>query len=58
MSTNAAVGLDRHARAGPFENGPGVIDPPVAIGGAVVFPGDLIVTDSDGGVVVPHHRAG
>src|SRR5918998_1473200 len=44
-------------RAGPFKNGPGVIGSPVAVGGVVVSPGDLIVTDPDGVVVVPHHRA-
>ena len=59
--TLAAQGLVVFARAatpaGPFKNGPGVIGSPVAVGGVVVFPGDLIVTDSDGVVVVPHQRA-
>ena len=60
--TLAAQGLVVFARAatpaGPFKNGPGVIGAPVAVGGVVVFPGDLIVTDSDGVVVVPRDRAG
>jgi regulator of RNase E activity RraA len=43
--------------AGPFKNGPGVIGSPVAVGGVVVSPGDLIVTDPDGVVVVPRGRA-
>src|SRR5215218_3359744 len=59
--TLAAQGLVVFARAatpaGPFKNGPGVIGSPVAVGGVVVSPGDLIVTDPDGVVVVPHHRA-
>ncbi len=59
--TLAAQGLVVFARAatpaGPFKNGPGVIGSPVAVGGVVVSPGDLIVTDTDGVVVVPHRRA-
>jgi regulator of RNase E activity RraA len=59
--TLAAQGLVVFARAatpaGPFKNGPGVIGAPVAVGGVVVSAGDLIVTDSDGVVLVPRHRA-
>jgi regulator of RNase E activity RraA len=58
--TLAAQGLVIFARAatpaGPFKNGPGVIGAPVAVGGVVVSPGDLIVTDTDGVAVVPHDR--
>jgi RraA family protein len=58
----ASLGFPVWARAttpaGPFKNGPGVIGAPVAVGGVVVSPGDLIVTDSDGVVVVPRDRAG
>ncbi|MGR6089384.1 RraA family protein [Brevibacterium sp. CSND-B09] len=39
--------------AGPYKNGPGQIDVPVAIGRVVVEPGDLVVADDDGVVVVP-----
>jgi len=39
--------------AGPYRNGPGYCQRPVAIGGVVVNPGDLIVADDDGVVVVP-----
>lgn len=39
--------------AGPYKHGPGRLGTPVAIGGVVVSPGDLIVGDSDGVVVVP-----
>lgn len=37
---------------GPFKNGPGEINVPVSCGGQVVFPGDIIVGDADGIVVV------
>jgi regulator of RNase E activity RraA len=58
--TLAAQGLVIFARAatpaGPFKNGPGVIGAPVAVGGVVVSPGDVIVADTDGVAVVPHDR--
>lgn len=37
---------------GPYKNGPGEINVPVSIGGQVVFPGDIIVGDEDGVVIV------
>lgn len=37
---------------GPYKNGPGEVNVPVCIGGIVVFPGDLIVGDRDGLIVV------
>ena len=37
---------------GPYKNGPGEINVPVSIGGQVVFPGDIILGDSDGVVVI------
>ena len=43
--------------AGPYKNGPGRLDVPVAIGGVVVHPGDIIVADADGVVVVPSDTA-
>jgi regulator of RNase E activity RraA len=43
--------------AGPFENGPGTIGEPVAIGGVVVNPGDIVAADGDGVIVIPPHRA-
>jgi RraA family protein len=43
---------------GPYKNGPGEINAPVAIGGLVVQPGDLVVGDDDGLIVVaPDHAA-
>lgn len=37
---------------GPFKNGPGEINVPVACGGQPVLPGDLIVGDVDGVVLI------
>lgn len=37
---------------GPYKNGPGEINVPVCIGGIAVLPGDIIVGDSDGVVVI------
>ena len=57
----ASQGLVVFARAatpaGPFKNGPGVIGSPVAVGGAVVSPGDIVVADADGVALVPRDRA-
>ncbi|TQM36755.1 RraA family protein [Pseudonocardia cypriaca] len=54
------LGLTVYARAvtpaGPFKDGPGSIGVPVAVGGVVVAPGDVIVGDADGVVVVPRRR--
>jgi RraA family protein len=38
---------------GPYKNGPGEINVPIALGGMVVQPGDIIVGDADGVVAVP-----
>ncbi|MFC6354600.1 RraA family protein [Luethyella okanaganae] len=43
--------------AGPFKNGPGRIGVPVAIGGVVVNPGDIVAADADGVIVIPQSRA-
>ncbi|MER5673599.1 DUF1932 domain-containing protein [Pseudonocardia alni] len=43
--------------AGPYKNGPGSVDVPVAVGGVVVRPGDLVVGDDDGVIVVPAAEA-
>lgn len=39
---------------GPYKNGPGEINVPIAIEGMVVEPGDLIVGDEDGLLCVPY----
>ena len=55
------MGFSAWARAvnpsGPYKNGPGQIDVPVAIGRVVVEPGDLIVADDDGVIVIPAAEA-
>lgn len=40
---------------GPLHRGPGEINYPVAIGGIVVHPGDLVLAEDGGIVVVPYH---
>lgn len=43
---------------GPYKNGPGEINVPVVIGGKVVRPGDIIVGDGDGVIIIdPEHAA-
>lgn len=44
-----AIGLTPQ---GPYKNGPGEINVPIACGGQVVFPGDILVGDEDGVVVI------
>ncbi|MBP2309620.1 RraA family protein [Azospirillum melinis] len=39
---------------GPYKNGPGEVNVPVAIDGMVVAPGDLILGDDDGVLCVPY----
>lgn len=43
--------------AGPFKDSPGAINVPVSCAGVVVQPGDIIVGDADGVVVVPQAHA-
>ncbi|MWJ27031.1 RraA family protein [Halomonas sp. ZH2S] len=42
---------------GPYKDGPGEINIPVAIDGMVVMPGDLIIGDEDGVLCVPQAQA-
>jgi 4-hydroxy-4-methyl-2-oxoglutarate aldolase len=57
----AAIGFPVFARAvlpmGPFKDSPGSINVPVSCGGMAVRPGDVIVADADGVVVVPREEA-
>jgi regulator of RNase E activity RraA len=52
----AELGVPVFARAvtpaGPYKFGPGKINVPVSVGGVAVLPGDYIVGDSDGVVVI------
>ena len=42
---------------GPFKFGPGEVNTPIACGGQVVFPGDILVGDKDGIVVIHQQDA-
>lgn len=57
----AAIGFPVFARAvipmGPFKDSPGSINVPISCGGVAVRPGDIIVADGDGVVVVPKEEA-
>ncbi|MEU0068813.1 DUF1932 domain-containing protein [Streptomyces sp. NPDC006332] len=57
----ADIGFPVWARAvtpaGPYKYGPGHVNVPVAVGGIVCHPGDLVVADGDGVAVVPASKA-
>ncbi|MGX5717539.1 RraA family protein [Arthrobacter sp. MAHUQ-56] len=59
-ATIEALGLPLWSRgvspAGPAKFGPGAVSTPIACGGVVVRPGDLVVADDDGVAVVPAER--
>lgn len=42
---------------GPYKDGPGEINVPIAINGMVIMPGDLIIGDEDGVLSVPQEDA-
>jgi RraA family protein len=42
---------------GPYKDGPGAINVPVAVGGMAVCPGDIVVGDQDGLVVLTRDEA-
>ena len=42
---------------GPYKDGPGEINLPISCGGVVVNPGDIIVGDEDGIVIIPPSEA-
>jgi RraA family protein len=42
---------------GPMKEGPGEVNHPISCGGQMVHPGDIIVADDDGVVVVPRNHA-
>ncbi len=56
------VGIPTFARAlspnSPFKDGPGEVGLPITLGGVIIAPGDLLVGDADGVVVVPHAAIG
>jgi RraA family protein len=42
---------------GPYKDGPGEINVPITVGGAIVRPGDVVFGDADGVVIVPLEEA-
>lgn len=54
------VGIPVYARGvspnSPFKHGPGTVGLPIALGGLVVAPGDVVLGDADGVVVLPAER--
>lgn len=42
---------------GPYKDGPGEINVPIAIAGMVIEPGDLVIGDDDGVLCVPYEQA-
>ena len=42
---------------GPYKEGPGEVNVPVACGGISVNPGDIILADPDGVIVIPRKDA-
>lgn len=56
-----AIGFPVFARAlqpaGPFKDSPGAVNVPVSCGGVPVRPGDIVVADGDGVMVVPREAA-
>ena len=42
---------------GPYKDGPGEINAPIAIDGMVIHPGDMIIGDDDGFLCVPRESA-
>ncbi|HDC2123859.1 TPA: RraA family protein [Salmonella enterica] len=43
--------------AGPYKDGPGEVNVPISCGGMQVNPGDIIVGDGDGVIVIPRQDA-
>ena len=54
---NFAVFAAGITHRGPYKDGPGEINVPIAIDGMVIHPGDLMVGDEDGLVCVPAGQA-
>ncbi len=50
-----AMGINPNS---PALNGPGVVGAPIVLGGVHVRPGDVVVGDADGVVVIPQDRLG
>ncbi|MBC5688995.1 RraA family protein [Mediterraneibacter sp. NSJ-55] len=44
--------------AGPYKEGPGEVNVPISCGGVSIHPGDIILGDKDGVIVIPRQDAG
>ena len=53
LQVNLPVWAAGVTHRGPYKDGPGEINVPIAIDGMVIEPGDLIIGDSDGVLCVP-----
>ena len=42
---------------GPYKEGPGEVNTPIACGEVMVYPGDIIIADADGIIVIPRKDA-
>jgi RraA family protein len=42
---------------GPYKDGPGEINVPISLGGTIVYPGDIVLGDEDGLVIIPSEQA-
>jgi len=60
--TLGEIGMPVFARAttpaGPYKNGPSRLGTAISFGGVPVLPGDIIIGDSDGIVIIPQAQAG
>ena len=61
VETIKKIGMPTYATGstpgGPFKEGPGEINIPIAVGGVQVCPGDIILGDADGVIVIPKNDA-
>lgn len=53
VSTNLPTYAAGVTHRGPYKDGPGEINVPVALNGMVIHPGDIVIGDSDGVLAVP-----
>lgn len=57
----AALGIPVYATGstpgGPYKEGPGEVNTPISCGGVSVSPGDIVLGDSDGVIVIPRKDA-
>ncbi len=57
----AAMGLPVYATGstpgGPYKEGPGEVNAPISCGGVAVNPGDIVLADSDGVIIIPRRDA-